>query len=129
VPTKIPKDVDKLQDLINPVTISKGASDLSYKTQCEYTQLSKLMTLHTSLADSVYLARTHGDIVEKKRQAMIGLAKHEAEEAEKKRKREEADAAAAAAREEEDAVAAAMKASLEEAAGVKPKSKKRRRQE
>jgi len=129
VPAKMPKDIDKLQELINPVTINRGASELIFKTQGEYTQLSKLMALHTSLADSVYLARTHGDIVEKRRQDKIGLAKHEAEEAEKKRKREEADAAAAAAREEEDAVAAAMRASLEEAAGVKPKSKKRRRQE
>jgi len=126
VPTKIPKDIDKLQDLINPVTITKRANDLIYNTNALYNEISKLMTTHTSIADSVYLARTHGDIVEQRRQAMINLTKHEAEEKEKKRQREEADAAAAALREYEDSIAAAMRASLEEAAGVKPKSRKRK---
>jgi len=92
VPTKIPKDIDKLQDLINPVTITKRANDLIYNTNALYNEISKLMTTHTSIADSVYLARTHGDIVEQRRQAMINLTKHEAEEKEKKRQREEADA-------------------------------------
>jgi len=125
VPTKIPKDIDKLQDLINPVTITKRANDLIYNTNALYNEISKLMTTHTSIADSVYLARTHGDIVEQRRQAMINLTKHEAEEKEKKRQREEADATAAALREYEDS-AAAMRASLEEAAGVKPQSRKRK---
>jgi len=116
VPAKMPKDVEKLQELINPITISKVAGDLIYKTQGLYTVVSKLMSLHTSLADNVYLARTQGDIVERRRQAMISLAKHDAEEKAKQLKREE-----------EDAIAAAMKASLEEAAGVKTKSKKRPR--
>lgn len=114
MPTKMPKDVDKLQDLINPVTITKGASDLIYKTQLLYTQISKLMTLHTNLAESVYLSRTQRDIVERRRQAQIDLARHEAEAAERQRQREE-----------EDAVAAATQASLEEAAGVKTKKRRR----
>jgi len=74
------------------------------------------MKLHNGLAECVYLSRTQGDIVEKRRQAKLDLAKHEAAEAEKKRQREE-----------EDAVAAAVHASLLEAAGVNPKTKKRRR--
>jgi len=115
MPAKIPKDdIEKLKDLINPVTISKGASDLSYKIQNLATQISKLMALHTSLADSMYLKRTQSDIIERRRQAQLALVAYEAAEAEKQRQREE-----------DDAVAIATRASLEEAAGVK--SKKRRR--
>jgi len=126
MPAKMPTDIDKIEKMINPVTITKRATDLIYNTQGLYTEISKLMTTHTSIADSEYLARTHGDIVEKRRQAMLDLAKNEAETKEKKRQREEADAAAAALREYEDAVAAATRASLEEAAGIKPKSRKRK---
>jgi len=118
MPAKIPKDVDKLQDLINPVAISKKCGDLIYKTQQLTNEISRLMTLHTAVADSVYLVRTHGDIVQKRRQAQIDLKRLEAEEAEKQRKREE-----------EDALAAATKASLEEAAGISKSRKRSRRQD
>jgi len=126
VPAKMPKEVEKLQELINPVTITRDASDLIFKTQGLYSLVSKYMKLHTSLAESVYMARTQSDIVERRRQAKLDYAKHEAEEAERQRKREEEDALEATRRVEEDALAEAMRASLAEAAGVKPKSRKRK---
>jgi len=36
VPAKMPKEIEKLQDLINPVTISKKSGDLIYNTQAVY---------------------------------------------------------------------------------------------
>jgi len=125
MPKKMP-DVDKLQDLINPITRNKGAYDLVFKVQELSSDVGKAMTSHTHWAECVYLARTQGDVIEKRRQAKLDLAKLQAEEAEKKRIREEDDAAAAAARAEEDAIAAATRASLEDAAGVKSRKRKRR---
>jgi len=129
VPVKMPKimDLKKLEDQVNLVTINRIGADLIYKTQGLCTQIGKLMALHTEGAESVYLKRTYADIIENRRQALIDYEKHTADEAEKKRKREEEDAAVQRAREEEDAIAAATQASLEEAAGVKSKSRKRRR--
>jgi len=114
LPSKIPKDIDRLQDLINPVTISKKCGDLIYKTQQLTNEISKLMSLHSHLADCVYLVRTHGDIVQKRRQAQIDLKRLETEEAERQRRREE-----------EDAVAMATRASLEETAGVSKRKRRR----
>jgi len=129
VPVKMPKDMEleKLQDLVNPITIGKIGTDLVWKTQGLVTLIGKYMELHTSAADSMYLKRTYADIIEDRRQAKLKLEKHKADEEAKRRQREEEDAAAQRAREEEDAIAAATQASLEEAAGVKSKSKKRRR--
>lgn len=126
---KMPKDMEleKLQELVNPITIGKIGTDLVFKTQGLVTVIGKLMTLHTSGAESMYLKRTYTDIIEEKRQAKIALDKHNADEAEKRRLRKEADDAAERQREEEDAIAAATRASLEEAAGVKSKSRKRPR--
>jgi len=126
---KVPldKDLDKLQERINPVTISKDASALSFKTQGLCTAIHKLMALHTTLAESVYMKRTMSDIIERRRQAKINLGIHNAKEAEKERMRQEEDDEKERQRQEDDAIAAATLASLEEAAGVKPKSKKRPR--
>jgi len=112
-PTKMPKDIDKLQEMVNPVNITRDASDLIFKLNGHDMAIGKLMALHTRLAECVYLKRTHADMIKQREQARIDIVAHEAAEEERRRKRQE-----------EDEIAMAQYASLQELAGIKPKPSK-----